>query len=107
MEPMAKRHMYYDKTEITLAMRMGNGYSTFHVPAEKVQRIKFSPMQAKKLFRKIESEMISIEAAGFPPLMLFKHEEGEFFETYKEELRKFGKENHISVIEETAGSAAD
>ena len=102
---MAKRHMYYDKTEITLAMRMGNSYATFHVSADKVQRIKFSPMKAKKLFRKIDSEMISIEAAGFPPLMLFKHQEGEFFDTYKEELRKFGKENRISVIEETADSA--
>ena len=49
---MAKRHMYYDKTEITLAMRMGNSYATFHVSADKVQRIKFSPMKAKKLFRK-------------------------------------------------------
>jgi len=102
----AKRHLYYDKSEIILAVRMGKGFATFNVPAEKVQRIKFLPSKAKKLFKTIDTEMILIEAAGFPPLTLFKHQEGEFFESYKEDLRKFGKLNRISVIEMPAGEPA-
>ena len=99
---MAKQHLYYDKTELTIAVRMGNNYSAFHVPAEKIQRINYIPFKTKKLFKTIETEAISFDTVGFPPLMLVQSEEKDFYDGYKRDIEKFAKENHIKINDYTS-----
>ena len=104
---MAKQHLYYDKTELTIAVRMGNNYSAFHVPAEKIQRINYIPVKTKKLFKTIETEAISFDTVGFPPLMLVKAQEKDFYDGYKRDVEKFAKENRIKINDYTGLSLAE
>ena len=94
---MAVRHIYFDKTEITVSFPAGNRFVTKNLPYSDIQRIQFDTCREFKLFRFVDSEKITITSSQAPPIVYTKKKEGKYFEEYKEELKAFAKNNSITM----------
>jgi hypothetical protein len=102
---MAKKHLIIDKTELIATLLMGNQWRNVAVTADKIRRIQYDKCVEKSLFKKVESEKITIEASASPPIVFFKSKEKEFFEEYKQDLEKFAKNNRLTFVDNIAGEA--
>jgi hypothetical protein len=100
---MAKNHLICDKTEIIVTVLMGNQWRNVSITADKIKRIQYDKCTEKvSLFKTGDSEKISIEFSPSPmPVVIFKQKEKEFFDSYKEQLEKFAKNNHLTFVDNT------
>jgi len=100
---MAKNHLLCDKTEIIVTVLMGNQWRNINITADKIKRIQFDKCKEKvSLFKMGDSERISIETSFSPmPIMIFKQKEKQFFDSYKEQLEKFAKNNRLTFVDNT------
>jgi hypothetical protein len=100
---MAKSRIVCDKTELVVTATINNQMQNLNIPAEKIRRIQFDKCQEKiSLFKKGDSEKITIETTSIAePITFYKMKEKEHFESYKEQLEKFAKENRISFVDNT------
>lgn len=82
---------------------MGNQWRNVNISAEKIKRIQFDKCKEKiSLFKTGDSEKITIETAAVPePIVYYKQKEKEFFDSYKEQLEKFAKNNRITFADNT------
>ncbi|MDD6022914.1 MAG: hypothetical protein PUC06_01580 [Oscillospiraceae bacterium] len=119
---MAKADILFDKTEFVLRMADKQAM-TMNIRADQIQTITIQPTMVKKLFKKVESEVILIKmkgGAGGPgggpggpgggpgggdsgmPLQkeAFEAKEKGSWEKCKTQMLKFAKNNNITLHEE-------
>lgn len=119
---MAKADILFDKTEFVLRMADKQAM-TMNVRADQITTITIRPMMQKKLFRKVESEVILIKmksgAVGGPgggpggpggggnsdgmPITkeMFENKEKGSWEKAKKAMLKFVKDNNITLHQES------
>ena len=99
---MPKNHLIVDKTEIIVTILMGKQWRNIPVTADKIRRIQFEKCVEKKFFLKSDSECIKIETSNSPmPITIYKSKEKAFFDSYKESLAKFAKDNKLTFSDST------
>lgn len=120
---MAKADILFDKTEFVLRMADKQAM-TMNIRADQIQTITIQPTMVKKLFKKVESEVIIIKmkggAGGGPgggpggpggpggggndgmPIMkeAFENKEKGSWAKCREQMLKFAKSNNITLHEE-------
>jgi hypothetical protein len=100
---MAKEHMLFDKTEIKLVVMRGNSASLLDLKFDQINSITFRPCEESTLFGKKPSEEILIKTKkAADPFVYSKLKEKNFWEGYKDNLRKFAKENRITLVDDLA-----
>lgn len=108
---MPKADILFDKTEFVLRMADKQAM-TMNIRADQITTITFQPTMQKKLFKKVESEVMLIKTkggAGGPgggssgmPITkeaLESKEKGSW-DKAKKQMLKFAKDNNITVHEE-------
>ena len=87
-----------DKTEINAVYADAKGkLARISLTYDKVISITFEKCWERKLFKKIESERITLRIKGrMDPIYYYKLREGEFYESYKRDFEKFAKENRLT-----------
>ncbi len=100
---MAKKEtILFDKTELTLAVLGQKKAEVVHATYDKIKRIQIDSFMEKKLFSKVPSEKISIFITGREnPVVYTKLKEKDFFNGYKENIKKFAKDNRITFEDNT------
>lgn len=100
---MAKRRIYFDKSEVVLIVPGKNKTSNYNVTSNMMNRIKFDKCKEFAFgFIPKSSEKITIVASNLPGEVVYtKGENKAFFDTYKEEFRQFAKENRIPLEDKT------
>lgn len=113
---MAKADILFDKTEFVLRMADKQAM-TMNIRADQIQTITIQPTMVKKLFKKVESEVILIKmkggAGGGPgggpgggdsgmPIQkeAFEAKEKGSWAKCREQMIKFAKNNNITLHEE-------
>ena len=75
---------------------------TYIIPKDKITSIQFEKETVRKLFKKIDTEVITIVTKiRFEPFLIYGSDEPKYFEEYKEELRSFCKKNMVTLRERT------
>ncbi len=110
---MAKADILFDKTEFVLRMADKQAM-TMDVRADQITTITFQPTMEKKLFKKVESEVmiIKMKAGGGPgpgggnegmPILksALENKEKGSWDRAKTQMLKFAKDNNLTVHEET------
>jgi len=104
---MAHEKILFDKTEITLETVIGKKTQMLHLPYDRITSVTLEPCEVRKLFKTVEVERIVVRASGYAePIVFRSDQERSYFESYKEGLRKFCKENHITFYDKTAGNTS-
>lgn len=105
---MAKADILFDKTEFVLRMADKQAM-TMNIRADQITTISIQPTMAKKLFKKVESEVILIKMKGGMgpagdgmPIMkeAFEAKEKGSWEKCKKNMIDFAKKNNITLHEE-------
>ena len=105
---MAKADILFDKTEFILRVADKQAM-TMNVRADQITTISIQPMMAKKLFKKVESEVIVIKMKGGPgpaasgmPITKesIENKQKGSWETTKKAMIKFAKDNNITLHED-------
>ena len=94
----SKERIFIDQTEIVAGVTMGNSAVRMSWKAEDLQEITVMPMEVKKLFKKEQTEMISIRKKSEPmgtPIIKTKADD-KYWEGYKSQLEKFCKKNRVN-----------
>lgn len=103
---MAKEHLLFDKTELMAVVRMGNRFSIINLKYSDILSITFKPCEEKGLLKSKPSECIELKVKNRnQPLTYFMHEEKNFWDGYKTNLRKFAKDNRITFVDELSPQA--
>jgi hypothetical protein len=99
----ARRRIYFDKSEVVLIVPGKKGTTSYNVTSSTLNRIEFSKCKEYKFgFIAKDSEQITIVASNLPGGVTYKKGENQaFFEEYKEEFRKFAKDNRIPLEDKT------
>ena len=106
---MPKADILFDKTEFVLRMADKQAMS-MNVRAEQITSITIQPAMMKKLFKKVESEVMILNMKGGPgpmagglPLMkeAFESKEKGSWEKVKTQMLAFAKKNNITLHEES------
>jgi hypothetical protein len=109
---MPKADILFDKTEFVLRMADKQAM-TMNIRADQITTITFQPTMEKKLFKKVESEVMIITmkgGAGGPgggsggmPITKssLENKEKGSWEKAKKNMLKFAKDNNITLHEET------
>jgi len=96
---MAKKLIYVDKKEIVLII-LGKKVESLNLTADKISRIQFDRINERKFLKKVPSEKISFTIRGRENLVTYtKMKDKEFFEVYKEDVRRFAKENRVTFAD--------
>ena len=100
---MAKNHLLCDKTVIIVTVLMGNQWRNVNLTADKIKRIQFDKCKERAFpFKKVDSEKITIEYSPSEiPIVIYKGKEKKFLETYKTQLEKFARDNHLTFVDNT------
>ena len=94
---MAKEHILFDKTEIIVAVSMGNNMQLVNLPASSITSITIAACEERKLLVAKPSEMISIVTSRMgEPITMYKSKEAKYWESYKKGLEDFAAYNRIS-----------
>lgn len=109
---MAKADILFDKTEFVLRM-VDKQAMTMNIRADQIQTITFQPTMERKLFKKVESEVMIIKMSGGGgpgpgpgpdglPLTkgTFEAKEKGSWEKVKKNMLNFAKKNNITLHEE-------
>ena len=92
----AKSKILFDKTEVIMLETEGKP-QIHNLTYDKIISIQFDKANAKKLFKAIPTEKISVMVRGKEkPIIYFLHKEGDFFADYKTGLEKFAHDNRIT-----------
>ncbi len=103
---MAKEKILFDKTELVCGIVFGSSASVVNLKYSDIISIKFIPTPEKKLFKTVMSERIEIKCKNQAyPIVYLKSQEKKFWENYKDGLRKFAKDNRITLEDETIAPA--
>ena len=99
---MAKEHILFDKTELMAMAYMGNIAQMVNLKYNNITGISIKPIMEKSGFSKKPSEIIEIKVNNMPvPLTYTMLKEKQFWDSYKTNLKKFAKNNRITLIDET------
>ena len=100
---MAKRRIYFDKSEIVLIVPGKKGASSYNLVSSNVNRIEFAKCKEFTLgFIPKESEMIKIVGSNLPGEIVYKKGENKaYFDTYKEEFAQYCKEYRVPFEDKT------
>ncbi len=109
---MAKADIMFDKTEFVLRMADKQAM-TMNIRADQIVTITIQPTMQKKLFKKVESEVMIIKmkggggpgpgggSDGMPILKeALENKEKGSWEKAKKQMLKFAKDNNITLHEE-------
>lgn len=98
---MALRRIYPDKTSIVFMYEDGNSFKKVELSYNDIISIRFDEIKEKKLLLIwSDSEQIVITTGKLPkPIVYTKNRNKKFFDIYKQELRKFAKDNFITFAE--------
>lgn len=100
---MAKKYgkILFDKTEIVINYYNGKNREDLNLPYNQITSFSIDKCKVKKFFKEIETERVGVTARplGNTTIYYYANKEGEFFEGYKEGIRKFAKENGISLFD--------
>ncbi|MBQ4320935.1 MAG: hypothetical protein IJC35_01745 [Oscillospiraceae bacterium] len=76
-----------------------NSKRTFIIPKSEITSIQFTATTVRKLFKKIDTEIVTIVTRmRFEPFMIYAHEE-KHYEEYKQILKDFAKKNMLTCRE--------
>ena len=100
---MAVRRINCDKTEIIVMVEGRKRVRMLNLTYEQITRIQFDKFEERRfLFFKVPSEKITIVTGKRnEPIVYTKIKEKKYFDQYKEELRKFVKDNSVSFVDNT------
>ncbi|MCG8502367.1 MAG: hypothetical protein MJB12_18445 [Firmicutes bacterium] len=100
---MAVRRINCDKTEIIVMVEGRKRVRMLNLTYEQITRIQFDKFEERRfLFFKVPSEKITIVTGKRnEPIVYTKMKEKKYFDQYKEELRKFVKDNSVSFVDNT------
>ena len=94
-----KEKIMFDKTEFVFTDTYGKRVATFNVTWEMIQSIYFDNCKVSGFFSTKPSQRITIIMRHGAPLMLLSCKEKTGFDTYLDGLRKFAKDNRISLFD--------
>ena len=107
---MAKADILFDKTEFVLRM-VEKQAMTMNIRAENIQTVTFQPAQERKLFKKVDSEVMILKMSGGMPgpggngmpilKSAFENKEKGSWDKMKKNMLNFVKKNNITLHEET------
>lgn len=97
--------MLFDKTEIICVFDYKEGLKKNIKKAaltyDNIQSVAIKPCRERKGFKVVDSERIMIRSNKLlRPIEYYKFKEKNFFEDYKAGLRKFCKDNRITLYDE-------
>lgn len=100
---MARRRIFVDKSELVLIVPSDGRTATYNLVSSHINRIAFEPCEEFLLgFIPQKSEKITIVASNTPDGVVYTRNTNKaYFDTYKEELRQFAKENRIPFTDDT------
>lgn len=101
---MAKEKLLFDKTELVCGILMGNMATVVNVKYSDIICIKFLPFEEKGFLKKVPSEMIEIKCKT-NSIYYTKKAEKKYWDKYKDGLRKFARDNRITLEDLTQADA--
>lgn len=99
---MAVQHgnnMNFDKTEVCINYHGDGRPKILNLNVDRIVSIQFDHgFKRKLLVKKVPCDIITITVRGLEePFKLYSHEEGEYWPSYIEGLRKFCHDNRITL----------
>lgn len=89
-----------DKTEMVVIDESSNRRTMGRIRYDQLINITFDPCTERGFLKEIPSEKISLNLKGREePLVYFKAKDKDNWEQYKTELRKFCKDNRVSLYD--------
>ena len=96
----AERVINFDKTEIVLIVQGLRKYKVLNLAYSDIQRVQIDPLPSSHLFKKVDSEKITIITSRYPePVVYTKRKHRKYWEAYKTGLAKFAASNHITLVD--------
>ena len=99
---MAKQFckMTFEPTEMILNYNSGKGRKDLNLSYDQIISISIDKCTVRKFFKNIETERVGVTPRQFGvPIYYYSYKEGDFFEGYKANLRKFAKDNRITIYD--------
>lgn len=99
---MAVRKIFLDKSEMVLLVHAGKKMLSYNLVSNNVNKIEFDKCEELMFgFIPKKSEKITIYATRPQKTVYTKGENKAFFDQYKEELRQYAKDYHITFEDKT------
>lgn len=99
---MAKQFckMTFEPTEMVLNYDSGKGRKDLMLSYDQIISISIDKCTVRKFFKTIETERVGVTPRQFGvSINYYAYKEGPYFQGYKDGLRKFAKENRISIYD--------
>ena len=100
---MAREKILFDKTEIILTVVGKKKVQLVNLTCDKITSVSVDPAKGRILgIIPVDSETITVRASGrAEPIVFWKHQEKQFFDSYKEKLADFCKNNRVTFYDNT------
>lgn len=102
---MAKPHLMFDKTEITMIIVTNKSARAMNITYDKIQSINIGKAKTKKFgIIPTEDDAITFRIAGFvDEIPFFRSKEKAFFDGYVTEAEAFAKRNRLTFYNNLKG----
>ena len=90
----------FDKTEIVMKYKTKNAVQSINLTYDQIKNIRINSSKEWRFLRRVPSEEIIItHSKNVTPIVYTKMKDKRYFESYKSGLRKFAKDNGITLYD--------